>query len=527
MGVPLSKHFPGRKLSWFRLSVLLVVVSALATTGVLGWRTYADVQVASATPSGFTGYVDVTATPRYAFEEPAGDDTKSVVLSFIVADAKDGCQPSWGAAYSLDAAASDLDLDRRIARLRQVGGDIAVSFGGLANQELASACTDDARLQKAYSSVVERYDLTTIDLDVEGAALADKAAVARQAKAVAALQKDRQTAGKSLSIWLTLPVAPTGLTVDGTAAVGQMLAAGVDLAGVNIMTMDYGASRVAGQSMLQASVAAAEATHAQLGKVYAAADQELGEQTLWRKLGLTPMIGQNDVVAEVFTLADAHGLSDFSRGKGIGRMSMWSLNRDAECSLNYPTLTVVSDACSGVPQGEARFAQVLGGAVASLATTGATRYSPGASSTSTATAMVDDPAKSPYPVWFALATYVQDDRIVWQGNVYKAKWWTKGDVPNDPVQQGDQTPWKLIGPVLPGDRPKPEVVIPAGTYPDWSTATVYHKGDRVMLEGHVFEAKWWVQAESPEASLQGATESAWMKLSNDEIATLLEAAASK
>jgi chitinase len=141
--------------------------------------------------------------------------------------------------------------------------------------------------------------------------------------------------------------------------------------------------------------------------------------------------------------------------------------------------------------------------------------------------MVDDPASSPYPVWSALATYVQDDRIVWQGNVYKAKWWTKGDVPNDPVHHGDKTPWTLIGPVLPGDKPKPEMVVPAGTFPDWAAATSYQKGDRVMLEGRVFEAKWWVQAESPEASRQGSTESAWLKLSNDEITKLLAAAASK
>ncbi|WP_427016769.1 chitinase [Pseudarthrobacter sp. P1] len=520
----MSNRFPGRKLSWVRLSVLLLVVAVAAAAGIVGWRTYADAQAAAAAPSGFAGYVDVTATPRYAFEQPVGADTKSVVLSFIVADAKDGCQPSWGAAYGLDAAAADLDLDRRIARLRQLGGNIAVSFGGLANHELSSACTDDARLQKAYASVVDRYDLASIDLDVEGAALGDKAAVARQAKAMASLQKDRHAAGKNLEIWLTLPVAPTGLTPDGTSAVGQMLAVGVELAGVNIMTMDYGASRAAGQSMLQASTAAAEATHAQLGTVYAAAHQQLGEQTLWRKLGLTPMIGQNDVVADVFTLADAHGLSVFARDKGIGRMSMWSLNRDAECSPNYASLAVVSDACSGIAQGDASFAQVLGGGMELRATTAST---PAGLSTATATAVVDNPATSPYPIWSAVATYVQSDRVVWQGNVYEAKWWTRADVPNDPVHEGAQTPWKLIGPVLPGDKPKPDVVVPAGAFPDWSATTVYHKGDRVMLDGHVFEAKWWIQADSPEAALQGATDSGWLKLSNDEITLLLQGTASK
>ncbi len=521
----MSKHFPGRKLSWIRLSVLLAVIAVVVGAGVVSWRNYTDTRAAAASPSQFMGYVDVTATPRYAFEQPAGDTTKSVVLSFIVADAKDGCSPSWGNFYSLDAAASDLDLDRRIARLRQTGGDIAVSFGGLSNQELATACTDDARLQQAYSTVVDRYDLNTIDLDIEGTALADKAALARQGKAITAVQKDRQAEGKSLSVWLTLPVAPTGLTPDGTAAVEQMLSAGVELAGVNIMTMDFGESRVAGQSMVQASIAAAEATHAQLDDVYSAAQQSLGAQTLWRKIGLTPMIGQNDIVADVFTLSDAEGLHDFARSKGVGRMSMWSLNRDAECGPNYPTLTVVSDACSGVPQGAARFSDVLGANIDSKATNSPSPVLP--TGTTTATAVVDDPATSPYPVWSPLATYVQSDRIVWQGNVYEAKWWTKEDVPNDPIPDRAAAPWKLIGPVLPGDRPKPEVTVPAGTYPAWSATTVYNKGDRVMLDQHVFEAKWWVQTQSPEAALQGSTDSAWMKMTNEELTKILAGQAAK
>ncbi|MFP5018899.1 carbohydrate-binding protein, partial [Paenarthrobacter ureafaciens] len=242
------------------------------------------------------------------------------------------------------------------------------------------------------------------------------------------LQEDRQSKKKALSIWLTLPVAPSGLTSEGTAAVQELLSAGVDLAGVNVMTMDYGDSRVPGQSMLQASIAAAEATHAQLATVYSTVHQEIGTQTLWRKIGLTPMIGQNDVEADVFTLQDAQGLHDFAVSKGIGRMSMWSLNRDAECGPNYPTLTVVSDACSGVEQGDQRFSEVLG-AAADVKLPSVPDTSPTAATT-TAAPVVDDPATSPYPIWSGLATYTKADRVVWQGNVYEAKWWTKDDVPN-------------------------------------------------------------------------------------------------
>ncbi|WP_257614161.1 chitinase [Arthrobacter sp. 31Y] len=499
--------------------MLVFVVAGLVVAGVSYWHSYTDARAAAASPSVFAGYVDVTATPRYAFEQPVNENAKSVVLSFIVADAKDGCTPSWGTFYSLDGAGSELDLDRRIARLRQLGGNVAVSFGGLSNKELATACTDDSKLKDAYSSVIDRYELTSIDLDIEGAALADATSIARQAKAVAALQKDRAAAGEQLSVWLTLPVAPTGLTTEGAAAVKQMLAAGLDLAGVNIMTMDYSDSRLPGQSMLQASIAAAEATHSQLDQTYRAANQELGAQTLWRKIGLTPMIGQNDIVADVFSLADAQGLHDFAAEKGIGRMSLWSLNRDAECGPNYPTLTVVSDACSGVSQGGTLFSTVLGASIDGKSTTAPSQAPPTGSTT--AAPVVDDPATSPYPIWSPNAAYVKDDRTVWQGNVYEAKWWTKNNVPNDPLAAGTTAPWTLIGPVLPSDRPKPEVTLPAGTYPQWSASTVYRKGDRVMFDQHAFEAKWWVQTQGPEAALQGSADTAWERLSNEEIMKLI------
>ncbi|GAP57231.1 glycosyl hydrolase [Arthrobacter sp. Hiyo1] len=121
-GISVSKRFPGRRLSVLRLGILCVIVVAAVTAGYLGLRNVQDVSAAASMPSVFSGYVDVTATPRFAFEDPAVPSAKAVVLSFVVADPKQGCAPSWGAAYSPDQAASDLDLDRRIARLRQLGG---------------------------------------------------------------------------------------------------------------------------------------------------------------------------------------------------------------------------------------------------------------------------------------------------------------------------------------------------------------------------------------------------------------------
>lgn len=504
----------------FRLTILVVVAALLAGGLYAAWERFNDARAASSEPAIFSGYVDVTATPTYAFETPVSDAGKSVVLSFIVSSSADPCEPSWGNAYSLAQAGQDLDLDRRVARLVQQAGNISVSFGGQANQELATNCTDPAKLKDAYASVVERYNLSSIDLDVEGAGLTDTAAAARRATAIAALQADRQSAGKPLSVWLTLPVAPTGLTSDGTAAVAAMLDAKVDLAGVNVMTMDFGASKPAGTSMADASIQAAQATRGQVSGLYRSHGENLGTDLLWRKIGITPMIGQNDLANEVFTLDDAATVQAFAIKEGVGRVSMWSLNRDASCGPNYPDVTRVSDGCSGINQNGRLFSQVLGHGMDTMPAKTPQAAAPVATAMATQTA--DNPATSPYPIWNEVATYVADDRIVWHGNVYEAKWWNQDELPDNPVAADGTTPWRLVGPVLPGDHPSAQATVPAGSFPEWKEATIYQKGDLAMFGGYVFAAKWWTRDDSPEAALQGATDSPWNRLKDPEVTTLLQ-----
>src|SRR5205823_1041200 len=157
------------------------------------------------------------------FEDVKSAKGRDVMLSFVVADHDDACTPTWGSYYSLQGASDQLDLDRRIARLQQQKGEVGVSFGGLSNDELATTCTDASDLVSAYDTVVQRYDVSTVDFDVEGDDLTNHAAGERRAAAVKTLQDQRRAAGHPLAVWLTLPAAPSGLTSDGTTAVAQFL----------------------------------------------------------------------------------------------------------------------------------------------------------------------------------------------------------------------------------------------------------------------------------------------------------------
>ncbi len=504
-----------RRLAPLRVMIALVLAALLAVGSFLGYRAWASAQTSAAVEPWFAAYVDVTATPSFEFESPQSDAARDVVLSFIVASNDEPCEPTWGTAYTLEEAAESLDLDRRLARLQQQGGGIAVSFGGLNNAELSTACTDEHKLADAYSSVIDRYQVTTIDLDIEGDDLREAVSGERRAAVMAGLQAKHRANGDDLAIWLTLPVATFGLTEDGTTAVAQMLDAGVDIAGVNGMTMNFGQSMADDESQAEASIRALEETHRQLGVLYRKAGIELSPGTLWTKLGATPMIGQNDEVGETFGLNDAKRLNAFGQDKGLGRMSMWSLNRDTTCGPHYADVTRVSDSCSGIVQGELRFSDLLADGFDGRAIHAADRVT--IPEPINPDDLVDDPDTSPYPIWAEDSSYLEGTKVVWHRNVYQAKWWTKGELPDNPVLNSWETPWTLIGPVLPGEKPIALATLSLGTYDNWEGTAIYEKGTRILFDGVPFQAKWWNQGESPDAYSSNPDSSPWVPLTADEI----------
>jgi cellulose synthase (UDP-forming) len=520
--VPLPVLERRKRLSPVRVVLAFPIIAALAMSGTVGMDHWQSALAVASSAPWFAGYVDVTATPRFAFEQMGQSASKDAVLSFIVSLPSDACTPSWGGAYTMAQAGDSLDLDRRIARLQQQGGSVAVSFGGMLHDELAVKCADPDKLKQAYASVVDRYDVSTIDLDLERGGLTDPVVGARRATIVADLQKERRAAGKKLAVWVTLPATPQGLSLDGTNGVTQLLKGGVDLAGVNVMTMDYGQSLAKGESMESGSEKALTQTVRQLGILYEQAGVHLNNSSLWAKIGATPMIGQNDDAGEVFTLEDAAGFNKFTRSHGISRMSMWSANRDKVCGSNYVDLRVVSDSCSGVKQDNQSFATLLGdGFKGSLALSAG--FVTTADPVSKDSQKPDDPATSPYPVWKENGSYLEGTKVVWRHNVYQAKWWTQGDSPDNPVLQEWQTPWDLIGPVLPGEKPIVQPTLPAGTYPEWEGDTAYNTGGRVLYKGVPYQAKWWTQGDSPEAATSNASGSPWVPLTQAQINEIIAA----
>jgi chitinase len=503
----------GRRLSPVRVGLALAVIAGAGYVAV-GQVTDSFGEdgptAAPAAETWFAPYVDVTLDPSTPFEDPTTAPVDDLVLSFVVADADHPCRPSWGGAYSLAEAGTSLELDRRIARVRQREGEVIVSFGGAANDELATVCEDVEELTQAYADVVDRYDVPAIDLDIEAGALADTESATRRGEAIAAVQADRVDADQPLEVWLTLPVDPSGLPDDAVAVIDATLAAGVDLSGVNVMTMDYGESRVEGQSMLDASVAALDAAHGQLAAAYERAGVDLSDAAVWARLGATPMLGQNDTLDDHFSLDDAEGLVAVAVERGLGRLSVWSLNRDLPCGPNDTGLA--SAYCSGTSEGAGAFTSAFA-VVDGHLSTGVSEAL--AVATGREEVVEDDPATSPYDIWDRSDGYAEGERVVWRRNVYEAKWWNQDTAPDLPVQNAWDTPWRLIGPVLPGDHPIEPELLAEGTHPGWSSVIVYHQGDIVQLDGVAYEAKWWTSGDAPDAELVDPFSSPWEALPVD------------
>jgi chitinase len=303
-------------------------------------------------------------------------------------------------------------------------------------------------------------------------------------------------------------VSADGLTADGLTAVRTTLEGGVTLRGVNVMTMNFGSAAGSDPDMLELSTGALEATHRQLTDLYLRLGVQLTSPQVWSRIGATPMVGQNDVDAERFTVADARGLATFAVEKGLGRVSMWSLNRDAACRGIFTNVVVHSNTCSGVAQGALAFSSVFVGLPGSAVGTSGRE----SVAIPDRAAVVDDPESSPYPVWRLSAQYVSGYKVVWRGVVYEAKWANQGVDPSEPGDATTPTPWTVIGPVSPDDtapRPSPAVT---GVTAAWDAVTVYSRGDRVVFDGLPYEARWSSKGEAPSTEYPIGPDEPWQPL---------------
>ena len=325
------------------LAAIAAALAALATLGSIGASTASGnpVRAAGAGSGSRTvvaPYVDMGAPELFPTALAAIRQAHLGAVSAGFVTSRSGCTPRWDDGR---AVAQDRRQQRFLAAARRSGARPIVSFGGQMNpptHDLAETCRSVSGLAAAYAAVARRLHVTALDFDIEGARLDEGTSIARRAKALGMLQKQHP----AWSISLTVPVMPSGLPGDVRTMLAVTRKAGVRIAVLNLMTMDYGGRHEMGAAAEQA----ARRSLPQFRRYFPNAG--------WRSLGLTPMIGRNDVSSEVFTLADARRVASFARSHRVGRMAFWALGRDIACPR--PTTTARYD-CSGMPQSPYEFSR--------------------------------------------------------------------------------------------------------------------------------------------------------------------------
>ncbi|MEV6055392.1 carbohydrate binding domain-containing protein [Streptomyces sp. NPDC052107] len=299
-------------------ALALAATGAVVTLAPAGSAAAAASSVYSVAP-----YVDMSNSQEGLLDTAiTGHQLKAYTAAFVLGE---GCNQIWGDTLPVG---NDSYTDPEIAKAKSEGASVIISSGGASGEPLAWTCSTQSSIDAGYQALISDYGVTRLDFDVEGAAVADTAAAARQMQAM----KDLKASNPGLQFSMTLPVLTSGLTNDGVNILKAAKNAGVKIDVVNIMAMDYYAGT--GTEMGQGAIDAAKATLAQM--------QSVDSGYTYADLGITPMIGKNDD-GSTFTLADARTVENFAAQNGVGRLAFWSVNRDQPCSGSANSLPTCSE----------------------------------------------------------------------------------------------------------------------------------------------------------------------------------------
>lgn len=241
----------------------------------------------------------------------------------------------WDGRPGQDVAAAN------VPAFAHAGVKYIVSTGG---QGGVFTCGTDAGMER-FIARYESPQLTGFDFDIEEHQT--DAQIRALAERIAAAQRKRPRLRFSFTV-------ATHAASDGSKAslnpTAQRVLAAVRAAGIkdyvlNLMTMDYGVASTKvcvlrgercdmGASALQA----ARNTHEKYGVPY-------------NQIAVTPMIGVNDVIENVFTVDDAATVARGVRELGLAGLHYWSLDRDVPCAKAVTGAHAQCSTMPGVPAG--------------------------------------------------------------------------------------------------------------------------------------------------------------------------------
>jgi glycosyl hydrolase family 18 (putative chitinase) len=331
---------------------------AIASAAVIGCTVLGATSATAATPLPahvFAPYFEAWTTDSIAtLAQQSGD--RYLTLAFLETLSKTSCTLAWNGSASQTVASIPHPFLADITTLRSGGGDVIPSFGGWSadqgGTEIGDSCKDPALIAAAYEQVVTTYEVSRLDMDIEGRSLTKSDGIDRRNKAIKLLQDWAAGIGWPLTISYTLPTSANGLEASGKAVLANAKANGVTGYIVQPMVFDY-YDRVT-RDMGAAAESALIGTQAYFKNTL---EPGQSDAALWARMGATIMNGIDDYPkkTEVTTIADAQRLLTFAQGKHMAVLSMWAIQRD---NGNCPGVGGAND-CSGIAQPQWGFSQVF------------------------------------------------------------------------------------------------------------------------------------------------------------------------
>ena len=257
---------------------------------------------------------------------------KTFTLAFAVSE-KGTCNPTWGGALPIDSP----EIINKVKAYKDVGGEVIVSTGGALGKYLENSCKSVDDLMNAYKKALKATGSHHLDLDVE-----QKIPFEKMNQALAKLQKEDSL----LEVSYTLPAGLHGLNKEGVDVLKSAVKNGVKVSIVNPMAMNFPCSVSFGNGVIKVG----EAVLKNMKTIWT----KKTDQELHAMLGVTTMLGVNDLKANVFKPEHAEQLVTWAKKKGVGFLSFWSFYRDTPC----PGKTL-SSLCSSIAQKKNEFTKIF------------------------------------------------------------------------------------------------------------------------------------------------------------------------
>jgi hypothetical protein len=261
---------------------------------------------------------------------------KWFTMAFILSSG--GCNPAWDGSRPLQGSADAT----AISQIRAAGGDVVPSIGGWSGNKLGPNCSTPEALAGAYQTVINAYGLKAIDIDIENTDEFESEAV--QDRILNALKIVKQN-NPGIQTILTFGTSTTGPNYWGSRLIERSQALGANIDIFTLMPFDFGSGNIYNDT-----VGASEGLKTKLKATFGWTDAQA-----YAHQGISGMNGLSDQ-QELTSTATWQNITTWAKGKGIGRLAFWSVNRDRGCAGGG----VVSN-CSGIAQPDWEFTRITAG----------------------------------------------------------------------------------------------------------------------------------------------------------------------